>query len=270
MRISNLLSYINGQLASLYIPKTLRKPIFLAFSGFYGVNLSEIGDEISSFRSFKDFFTRSLKAGSRKVSFGFVSPADSLFIDGGEIDNQRMIGVKGCSYNVPELLGDEHVSSEFIDGSFFNFYLAPGDYHHVHSPVSGKIVHRVYIPGSLYPVSKLFVSLFSDLYVRQERVVTIIEDDEDRLFAIVMVGAFNVGSMGLAYEGDFLSNKMGSGRAIDSRKIVPPIEISKGDKIGTFYLGSTVVLLSSVRLDFNELKIEIGNSVKFGNTVIDL
>lgn len=266
MRILNLISALTGLLSKLYLPVILRYPSFVIFARLYGINLDEVELPLDRYRNFAEFFTRNLKIGCRNLGHGLLIPADSLLIDAGVIDHNRMIGIKGCNYSIPELIISTYAASQFLSGTFFNYYLAPRDYHHVHSPISGKIVKRIYIPGNLYPVTKTFVSFFSDLYARQERVVLIIEGEDENKYALVMIGAFNVGSIGLEYDKNFRSNKLEISKS-EEIYYHDAIIIKAGEKLGTFYLGSTVVLISSNKINLADLNIKVGSKVKYGESI---
>ena len=267
MRILNILSQFTGKLSKVYIPIPLRRPLYTVFAALYGLNLKEVEYDLSFYNAFSEFFSRNLKLGNRPIEGDFVCPADSLLIDAGEVQSHKLIGIKGCDYTVDDLFGGENISKSFSFGSFFNYYLAPGDYHHVHSPVSGQIIKRIYIPGSLYPVSKLFVRIFSDLYVRQERVITVIRDCNQKLCAVIMVGAYNVGSMGLSYEPEFLTNHSLGVVRKEIKEYPEPKDIEVGARLGTFYLGSTVVVITESQIDFNQLAISLGSKVRYGQMV---
>jgi phosphatidylserine decarboxylase len=267
VRILNLVSLLVGVLSLVPIPYFLRKSIFGLFSSIYNLNLDEAEHEASYYSNFANFFTRNLKSNIRPIAKGFVVPADSQLIDAGQITDEVMLGIKGCRYSIKELIGSDIDSSRFKVGSFFNYYLAPGDYHHVHSPVSGKIVKRIYIPGNLYPVTKTFTKIFSDLYARQERVINIIKGQDDNLYCVILVGALNVGSISLEYDSNFRTNLLIRSKAKTITNFPNAFSIEAGQRLGTFYLGSTVVVLTDKVIDLQNLKVELGSKVKYGMEV---
>lgn len=267
VRILNLLSYFSGTLSRVYLPVFLRKPLYSIFSAIYKLNIDEAEFNLEYYTSFADFFTRNLKSGLRAVGSGLVNPADSRLIDAGAITNYTMIGIKGCYYSVPELLASEESGRDFQSGSFFNYYLAPGDYHHVHSPVSGTILKNIYVPGRLFPVTETFVKLVPNLYAQQERVVNIVRGDKGEMYAVVLVGAFNVGSIGLEYDKEFRANSLIGKKDIAIKEYHNGIAIRAGDRLGTFYLGSTVVVVSSEKFDLNVLENPVGSKVRYGEAV---
>ena len=250
--ITNLISYLFGAAARLKLPRIIARWSVLFYVRLYSVDTEEIEFSLRSYKNLQAFFVRNLKAGSRPISENkIVSPADGKLAISGEIrEEAQLIQAKGKYYSADELLGAENrdlKSRLLLDGSYLQIYLSPRDYHHVHSPVDGAIVARAHIEGSLFPVNNWACKKIGNLFLRNERVVLFIESDSG-LFALVMVGALNVGSISLSFEG-LQTNKQSFCRLFrrpreNTKNFQPGLEIRKGQRLGTFNLGSTVILLS--------------------------
>lgn len=225
----------------VYIPLRFREVIFGWFIRTYGVSVTEMEKEVAAYPNFKEFFTRKLKDGLRSIDSSLiVSPVDGLVVSSGNFNDYSLFQVKGMSYSLRGLLNDSEMCSHFSScGSFCTYYLAPGDYHRIHSPVQGEIVSRLHVPGSLYPVNDTARFHVPHLFEKNERVITCIRVSPDHYIVVVKVAALNVGCIGLSYDQKYLDDSL--------RYVVydTPIQISKGDELGIFYLGSTVVVISS-------------------------
>lgn len=241
----NLLSWFIGKLAHLEHPRFLVKRAIAWFISRYQIDCTEIAQEIDSFPSLGAFFVRSLTAEARPIAEGIVSPVDGMLTQYGTVADGAMIQAKGRTYSVRSLLQDDEESAIFSPGgTYATIYLAPPDYHCIHSPVSGSITKTTYIPGSLWPVNDWSVNSIENLFPRNERIISYIDSDVGRV-AVVMVGATNVGAIALAYD-DIVSNSSPP-LLIDRREVRElhheGIVVRAGDKLAEFRLGSTVILL---------------------------
>jgi phosphatidylserine decarboxylase len=147
--------------------------------------------------------------------------------------------VKGRSYSLEALLGSPEEAVPFRQGVAATLYLSPAMYHRVHVPVDGHITGWRYVPGRLFPVSPPSVRAVPGLYARNERVVVLLEAPDHGSVAVVLVGAANVGRISLAFS-DLVTN---SGEAAARVRPPRPLPVRRGDELGTFNLGSTVVLV---------------------------
>ena len=242
---TNYLSAITGRLAYLPLPTWLRVQLIKWFSKRYGVALEEAEHDAARYTSLGDFFTRNLKPGLRPVGEGIVSPVDGAISEFGEIDNGRLIQVKGITYQVADLLRDTELSKRFERGYFITFYLAPGDYHHIHTPVSGRITQAIHIEGALWPVNTWGLANIDGLFVQNERIISVVESDIGAV-AVVKVGATNVGSIVTQYAPIEANKNLGLFRArseVHRYRFSEPPSCERGDRLGTFRMGSSVVLL---------------------------
>jgi phosphatidylserine decarboxylase len=199
--------------------------------------MDEAEGHLGSYPSFDAFFTRSLKQGARRVSADpIVSPSDGKLSCLGRIDTGAQIHVKGQLYEAAELIGDEQDARRYSGGQFAVVYLAPGDYHRVHSPVDGKISLLRGIPGDLFPVNSIGERYVPRLFVRNNRVAIVIDTEKLGRVTVVMVGATIVGRISVsALPGPFVPP--------GAHVIEPAFAVGKGDEIGMFHLGSTAVVL---------------------------
>lgn len=264
----NYLSYYFGKLARIKFPGCLMTRFLRFYCRRYGVDTSEAEHELSEYQCLQDFFVRNLRSGLRPVGEGLVSPVDGRVVECGQIIEGKLIQAKGRFYQVSELLGNTQIAQRFNGGYYITIYLAPGDYHHIHSPVTGHITNAFYIPGKLWPVNDWSVKHIKNLFSENERVVSIIES-KGVAVGVVKVGATNVGSITVGYD-DIVSNsypKLGKGGASMASFNYPyPKLIQSGERLATFNLGSTVVLLIE-RGHFLPGSLCRTGKIKFGQTL---
>lgn len=252
----NYLSYFLGKLAGIGSPRPIAQWVIKTYADFFKVDLSAASQPISEYRSLADFFVRDLKSGLFEVpkDAQLVSPVEGTMRGWGKIRNGEIEQIKGKNYSVKDFLADSQFADLYTTGSFINLYLAPYNYHQVHSPVSGKISASTYIPGKLWPVNDWSLASIEGLFGINERIVTYIDSALGKV-AVVMVGATNVGKMTVSYD-DWCTNHPLKNRKLKpfrTRKYDRPVSISAGDKLGIFHMGSTVVLLFPDQMDFSSL-----------------
>jgi len=261
----NHLSRFVGRLVHMPLPKPLARRLVHWFARTYQIDVDAASQPIHHYPSIGHFFTRDLAEGLRPIESDLVSPVDGRLRNFGTIENGRIEQVKGKSYSLSRFLGDEN-AARFENGAYFNLYLSPQDYHHIHSPVSGRIVRSVHIPGRLWPVNDWSLANIDELFSINERVVTYIDCDLGRV-AVVMIGATNVGKISVVYD-SFISNAAGTNRTA-VRNYDPPVDIRVGDRLGTFHMGSSVVVLFEPgSVDLNRVRLEAGHKVRYGTAVL--
>jgi phosphatidylserine decarboxylase len=211
----------------------------------YGVNMDEaLIQDIQAFKSFNDFFTRELKLDARPLSTvdnAIVSPADGVVSQAGNITDGAIFQAKGKSFTVTELLGgSEERAAPFNDGIFSTIYLSPKDYHRLHTPVTGRLKEMVHIPGRLFSVNTATTEAVPRLFARNERVCCLF-DTEAGPMALILVGAIFVSSVETVWHGivtpptrTSVQNWLYENGAIT---------IEKGEEIGRFNMGSTIIIL---------------------------
>ncbi|ROU02025.1 phosphatidylserine decarboxylase [Marinobacter sp. R17] len=239
------LSRLAGRLADNDQVPALKNRVVRWFIERYGVDMSEAVDaDPASYATFNDFFTRALKSGMRPVDEApdaLTSPVDGAISQLGAIKDGRIFQAKGQSFNLTELLGgDEQRAKPFAGGEFATIYLAPKDYHRIHMPLAGTLKEMAYVPGRLFSVNPVTAANVPNLFARNERVVTLF-DTEWGPMAMVHVGAMIVGSVETTWAGVVAPGTDGVSSVDYSAD--KPIRFDKGDEMGRFRLGSTVILL---------------------------
>lgn len=242
----HLLSHLVGWLAETRIDWI--KNLFISrFIQQFNVNMAEAERQTpDAFENFNDFFTRELKPGMRvidKNSNAIVSPADGAISQLGPIKNGRIFQAKGHDYSLIELLGgNSKTADDFIGGQFATIYLSPKDYHRLHMPVTGTLREMIYVPGDLFSVNQTTAQNVPRLFSRNERVVAIF-DTELGPMALVLVGAMIVAGIETTWAGRItpFDRKVRSTSypAIGDSQL--PLIIEKGEEMGRFFLGSTIV-----------------------------
>ena len=213
------------------------------FAKKYAVNMQEAKEEdLSKYKSFNDFFTRELKDGARPIADGestLVSPADGAVSQLGKIELGRVFQAKGRDFSVTELLGgDSDRAATFLNGDFATIYLSPKDYHRVHMPCAGKLLETIYVPGDLFSVNPTTAQGVDGLFARNERLVCMFETQYGPM-ALVLVGAMIVAGIETVWSGQVCPLPK---KAQVQDYTQSEIRLEKGEEMGRFKLGSTVVL----------------------------
>ena len=264
----NILSYLIGCLSRIPLPYPLNVVSTTIFVKATGINMEESEQPLREYRSIGELFVRNLKPGIRPIGEDLVAPVDGVLRSCGEVNAGEMLLVKGRSFSVEKLVGGLELGERFSQGSYFNFYLSPSDYHHIHSPVSVKVVKTVHIAGKLFPVNSWSVRNIDGLFLINERVISVLETAEG-LVAVVMVGATNVGRIRCSYDETIIGNSFGQSDQKVIEYSIPP-QIQKGDRIGTFELGSSVVLLFDRKVSIEPTLVSQSKSpakVEFGQRI---
>jgi len=238
-------SRLVGRLADLKLPPVLLRPLLLAYVRLYGVDMGEAAEPLDAYATFNAFFTRRLKEGCRPLPSEagvLVSPADSRLTSIGPVPAEgRLEQVKGRPYALDELLGSAEEAARFRAGVHATLYLSPSMYHRVHSPVDGRVRSWSHLPGRLFPVNPRAVRTVDRLFARNERVAIFLESDLLGHVAVIMVGATNVGRITLSFAPLATNMGMPGGTFRPEREI----RLRRGDELGAFNLGSTVVLVGA-------------------------
>lgn len=259
----NSLTRLAGLLADVRTP-AIKKILIQHFIKQYQVDMSEAQEENSNaYACFNDFFIRHLKPEIRPLSDdAIVSPVDGVISQMGCIEEGSLLQAKGSSYSVENLLAT-HDCAPFKNGTFATFYLAPHNYHRIHMPISADLQQMRYIPGKLFSVQPLTTQHIPALFTRNQRLVTFFNTERGPM-AMVLVGATLVGSIGTSWHGDIVRSK--SIQTFDYTK--QPLHLQKGQEMGYFKLGSTVILLFANAKNVQWLpSIQAGTSVQFGQGI---
>lgn len=236
------LTVLAGSLAGAAAGRLTNAAIRL-FVKRYSVDLSEAANpDPSSYTTFNEFFTRALRSDARPLADAdFVCPVDGAISQFGTIANGQIFQAKGHHYSTTALLGgDSELAAGFADGSFATLYLSPRDYHRIHMPVDGRLTRMIHVPGDLFSVNPATARGVPGLFARNERVVCVFEAEFGR-FVLVLVGATIVGSMATVWHGRV--NPPRSATLREWSYTDQDIVLGKGDEMGRFLLGSTVVML---------------------------
>ena len=259
-----------GHLTEARVPRAVLNPVLDVYTRAYNVDLGEAVVPDEGFSTFNDFFTRKLRDGARPVdpaADAIISPADGRLDDAGPIDPLRTFLIKGQRYDATTLLASHDDAARFANGEYAIVYLSPRDYHRVHSPIEADVTHVRHIPGTLYPVNEFGVRHVPGLFAQNERVVIMLESKHFGAIAMVMVGAMVVGKITLAFDGP---PRPDHGGAIAERHYGGNgPHLAKGDEVGAFLLGSTVVMLMERAggRGYDFAPNVIGTHVRFGQAI---
>jgi phosphatidylserine decarboxylase len=224
--------------------KTIKNVQIALISEVAGVDWSESKlRSASDFENFNAFFTRELTSGARPIDpnpSSFVSPSDGKISQCGRLTSDRILQAKGQHYSCRGLLANDPAARNFHNGFFHTIYLSPGDYHRVHMPMDGHLKRMIHVPGRLFSVAPYTVHRVPGLFTRNERVISLFETNHGPM-AIILVGAMLVSSMETTWAGVITPPR---GKRVTtgdwSRR---NIRLEKGQEMGRFNMGSTVILL---------------------------
>lgn len=276
MYFSNKFSRLFGILANYKFPKSVQIFINKFYVRLFKIDLSEF-DNVETYDSLNALFTRSLRI-PRKIDskdYNLVSPTDSLIIESGRVEDNKALQIKGKSYDVATLLGlnlknaqnvtninnvDSNNVTNLNDYSYINLYLSPKDYHHYHAPCDVEILESRYFSGRLLPVNFPSLRKNDSLYSVNERVVLKMRLTHNNSIAFyVAVGALNVGKMRFLFDEKIQSN---ASLGDFVRTYETPFKLKAGQEIGTFEMGSTIVLIA--KANFTKLANDV---VKMGEEI---
>jgi phosphatidylserine decarboxylase len=229
------------------------------------LDLAEVERPLADYPSFDAFFTRKLREGVRTVDPGadtVISPVDGAVSEFGVATSGRLIQAKGIDYTLRGLLIDADEAACFSGGSYVTLYLAPKDYHRIHSPSEGVITGWRHIPGAVFPVNPPSVRNVAGLFAHNERLITYLRTPLGRM-AVVKVAATGVSDITAAYDASIRTRRTRHTRRVDYAE---PKPVGKGEELGAFHLGSTVIVLfENGRVQLESLVHD--QRVLFGQTI---
>ena len=252
------LSRVVGKLAASEHP-VLKNAVITAFKAQYGIDMS-LAEQSNAlkYKSFNEFFTRSLKQGVREIDSNpnsIVSPADGAISQLGKIEDGAIFQAKGQQFTVENLIADPQLAEPFKNGQFATVYLSPRDYHRVHMPFAGTLTETLYVPGELFSVNQTTAENIPGLFARNERMVCLFDTELGRM-AVGLVGAMIVAGIETVATGKVKP----SGRLeLNQHQLF----LEKGAELGRFYLGSTAIVL------FEENKMQWDAEFK-ANSVVEM
>jgi phosphatidylserine decarboxylase len=220
--------------------------IRLFMRGFRPDMSDAVEPEPTAYASFNDFFTRALRADARPIDAdprAIVSPVDGTVSEAGRLSTDRLLQAKGHEYSLRALLaGSGSWERTFTGGTFATIYLAPYNYHRIHMPIAGELRESFYVPGRLFSVNNTTARLVPGLFSRNERVFCGF-DAGGMPWAIILVGALNVGSMATVWHGDVTPRRHREVTALPVTDVLADTTLSRGAEMARFNMGSTVILL---------------------------
>eukprot|EP01134_Creolimax_fragrantissima_P007342 CFRG7342T1 len=264
------------------MPIWLREPVYKLYANLFGCNLEEMeADDLKEFESLQQFFGRALKPGVRVIDekAALVSPVDGTVLHFGPVTDGRMEQVKGITYSLKGLLGQGLKVTEEIEAGMIPekgkslqhiiIYLAPGDYHRYHSPCEWTIDTSRHFPGDLLSVNPAVARVLEGLFNYNER-ACITGDWEHGFFSYVAVGAYNVGSMMFNFDPELTTNKRSAHRRGEfiERKYLDNVKVTKGEELGQFKLGSTIIMVFEAPEDF-KFTVSEGERLKLGQPICE-
>ena len=230
-----------------------------------GINYSEaLSPDPADYVSFNAWFTRELKPGVRTFDpdpQAFLSPCDGRISETGPLQENRILQAKGKDYSLQDLLANDPVCQQLVDGYFSTIYLSPKDYHRIHMPIGGRLQRMIHVPGRLFSVAPYTVQQVPRLFARNERVISIFDTDAGPL-AMVLVGAMLVSSTETVWAGEVTPTK--NKEVTVKEYIGEGISLAKGEEMGRFNMGSTVILLMPPGALKSLESLGAGDTVKLG------
>lgn len=230
------------------------------FARATGADLDEAELDLPAYPSLGDLFARRLRPGLRPLDparSAILAPCDGVLAARGTAVDGALVQAKGRTYRLDELVVDPELAAQLTGGEYATIYLSPRDYHRVHAPVAGRLIAYDYVPGALWPVNLRVAARRDRLLARNERVVISLDTVLGRV-AVVMVGAAGVGNLRLAHAPDSVTWRAAGER----RRIELDASVARGDELGAFRLGSTVVVVFPPGAA--RLAGEVGQPVRFG------
>lgn len=236
MHYTNILSWCFEKFAHFEFPPKIQRWIHYVYIKIFQVNLEEF-DTLASYPTLNALFTRSLVKMRQfdKTPFHLIAPCDSIVMEFGQCQENYAMQVKGRNYHI-----DDFVKTKLgEDYCFVNFYLSPSDYHRFHAPLNLKVKHLEFIDGRLHSVCEKSLLRHKDVFVQNRRVVLECEDEFGEPFYFVAIGALNVGKIQINFAPEVAQFKTSQ-----TLEFKTPVMLKKGEEIGSFLMGSTIVLLS--------------------------
>ena len=250
------------RIQSPLVPKAIK-----LFCKAFNVNLDEaVNPDPNSYRTFNEFFTRALKPELRPIANSqLISPVDGTISQFGQITNGSLLQAKGIHYSLEALLGgNAERAKHYQNGQFITIYLSPRDYHRIHMPCTGKLTEQTHIPGRLFSVAKHTVNTIRGIFARNERVVASFDSDFGPM-AVILVGAINVAAIETVWAGLITPPK---GETITSKQYRDKdIKLEKGEEMGRFNMGSTVILLFPEGAPAFKASLHVDQAIKMGQAL---
>lgn len=237
----------NGRWSSFllkhFTTSRISKKLISSYINIYGIKLDEVSEKKEDFQNLHEFFIRRLRENARIIETGdqvYTSPVDAKIESFGDIEKNTIFYVKGKSYDLKDLLGKDETADHYLNGKYIVFYLSPADYHRFHSPITAKVINQFTLGRKSYPVNSLGLTYGNQPISKNYRQITELATNNGSRCAFIKVGAMFVNSIHITNTN---------------------VEWIKGEEVGFFGFGSTVVML------FNENSIQFLDNVKQGTHI---
>ncbi len=201
----------------------------------------------TDFSSLHDCFVRELKDGVRPIDPDpqvVVSPCDAIVGASGTIDGDVMLQAKGSEYQLSDLVADPALVERFRGGQYVTLRLTSAMYHRFHAPADCEIGETTYISGDTWNVNPITLKRIAQLYCKNERAVIRARLDTGHEVALVAVAAILVASIHLNFVDEPLTL-----RYRGPNRIACDARYGKGEELGYFHHGSTIVVIVPAGLD---------------------
>ena len=258
---SRILSWCVYKLSRVRI-RMIKNTLIGWFIHWHKIDLGEYRRENKDdYLTFNDFFTREIKPELRPTEGpinAVVSPVDGVVFAYGRIDGDTMIQLKNLNYSLKHLVHEnQELALEYLNGYFATIYLAPNNYHRVHMPLDGTLKNSELIPGKIFSVNQNSVTKIPNLYIKNQRLMNVFEGPISP-FILILVAALNVSSISPSWQSGLGESEQ-------------PIAISRGEEMGRFNLGSTVLLLfpETSQLQWSN-NIEVDANLKMGEIIAEI
>lgn len=261
--MTNFISSAFGSFASKKFPSSVQRVLNRSYAKAFKLDMSEF-DSIENFASLNLLFTRKLLKQRQfdESAKTIISPCDARITEFGLLSGIELLQIKGKSYSLDELLTSSEEASNYKNGLFANFYLSPRDYHRFHAPVDLRVIKTLHVPGKLYPVNTPALNSINALFAKNERVLMLCEDTNGKRFYMIFIGALNVGRIVMSFDDRVQTN---ANKKTISTYTYENTTLRKGDEIGMFEMGSSVVMVFEKEyLDFD---LSYDQKVRFGQTI---
>jgi phosphatidylserine decarboxylase len=261
----NAISRAVGRLVRARLPRPLAQLSVSAFARAMRIDVGEAERPLAEYASVHDFFVRKLRAGARRIDPRpnvWVSPCDGVVGEFGRIDKGTLLQAKGRTYTLAAFVQDEARAKALNGGTFVTIYLSPRHYHRVHSPLAADVEAADHIPGQLLPVNMRSINHFDGVFVRNERLAVWLRTAAG-MTGVVLVGATCVGEMSAAFDDTLVTNRPIAGVV---RRTYNHVHLNKGAELGTFHMGSTVVVLVP---GAPRIAVQVGQEVKLGEALLE-
>jgi len=265
----HLLSRLVGAIANCRW-KWIKNTFIQRFIQHYHVDMA-IAEQSNpkNYACFNDFFIRKLKPEARPIPTDaqiILSPADGKISQFGKIEHDAIFQAKGHNYQLEALLGNNTHTNNFINGQFMTIYLSPKDYHRVHLPITGTLKEMTYIPGKLFSVNPISTDKIPNLFAKNERIVCYF-DTEIGEIAVIMVGAMIVASINTSWAGQITPSRHNTIQTWTYPNDENKITLQRGEEMGYFNLGSTVIMLFPSDTTIWEPSLQNNQALLMGTTI---